>query len=270
MMLKKSLIRKEKNPYNYTKKNGKRVHVPKHSQRYWKGQQQGEGNFKKLVEESKKESISREKEAPKEEKRQKKVTEKNKEILERLDELESNDKVFSRWATSPENVSLPSFEVYENVIDDSIDEEKLGRALKKAGLLPDEIEAGELYEWEVYASDLLKKAEKGDMNARKEVITAYLWMHDDTIPYDISEREIEGKKQIGLQAHGVNATYHGYTGGAPAGIRYISYLTGDIKGDNLQNDGSVIEIDNIIAIYDNKKQEFVTLDKKTMETLEKE
>ena len=230
------LKRKQKKPYLRGKKKIRRVRIP-----VMKQKEKKENNEKTTV------------------------------ILERLKDLESKDVVYSRWTPSIEDIDNTSFEGYERIIHDDITDEDLAFGLYKAGLLPDEIESREAYEWEDYTSQLREKAEQGDMGSQKQILTAYLWNNNEIDKkYKISIRKIDDKDQVGLEANGVNVTYHGSSGGVPVGIRYISYISGDIQGDNLQNDGLILKIDDIIATYDRRKRAFVIFNQEKFIELEKD
>jgi len=187
--------------------------------------------------------------------------------LERLEELESDTRLFSRWSITIEDVSCPSFEIYDHIILDDVDVSDLAFGLFKRGFLPDEIEDAEVSEWEEYTENMLRRAGEGDQKAQEIILSSFLERKSDLF-YDVARRIIDGRECVGFEAMGVNVTRHGYSGGVPAGIRYLSYLTGEIKGDNLQNDGSILYIDEIVAIYDNEEKKFVTINRELMNMLE--
>lgn len=171
-----------------------------------------------------------------------------------LEHLLDEGKVFVRWSNSIEEISQPSFEIYDNVILDTVNVQELAFGLKKAGLLPDDVEEGDEYDWEEYAEELLEKARTEDNDARRDILRVYI--NNKEFPYRVAERIIDGKKEIGLEANGVNVV-SGLSFGVPAGLRFSAYLSGEIKGTNIQDDGLILKINKIIAIYDNKLDKFI-------------
>jgi len=183
----------------------------------------------------------------------------NTQNLSALDSLVSEGKLYTRWANSFEEITRSSFEIYDNVILDTVSSLEVGFGLQREGLLSDELEEEDEYAWEEYTDELLEKARYGDLIAQEYILRGYLYKKD--IPYFVSRRIIDGEEKVGLEALGVNVV-SGANLSVPTGLKYIAYLSGEIKGDNLQNDGAILNIANIVAIYDNNLEKFIPNKKK--------
>ncbi len=184
----------------------------------------------------------------------------------KLQTLAGDDIVYTRYSPDIPGITKNSYESYDRVILDCVDTMGIGFELKKEGLLPDEIDDDDEldeYDWEQYAVKLKKKADKGDKDAQDDFLRAFLSLHSLWDRYSVSKQYLssKGKEVIGIKATGVNVTIGGSTEGVPYTSKYEAFLTGNIKGMNIENDGLILEINEIIAIYNHHQRTFAKINK---------
>jgi len=170
-----------------------------------------------------------------------------------LDEKENEGKLFLRWTQRKDDITKNSFETYDRVIYGNEDVSVLAHGLYKAGYIPDDIE-DDPYEWEEHVETLLEDANNGNHESQKKILASILYSNQniDNV-YGLKTRKINDKTEIGLEANGVNVTYGGGVGGGvPKGIKYLSYLKGEIIGDNFHNDGLILKNPIVMATINNK------------------